>query len=44
MNDEMRAPRTLFDVDEKADREQRSAGRDHNKKKNEETAQILLLR
>jgi hypothetical protein len=44
VNNEMPARLTLFDADEKSDCEQRSAGGDYNKKKNEEPTQILLLR
>src|SRR5262249_10341729 len=44
MNDEMTAALTPFHADEKSDCEQSSGCGDHDKKKNQEAAEILLLR
>ncbi len=44
MNGEMPASLILVHTDEKSDREERGTSGDHNKNKNEQAAQILLLR
>ena len=44
MNNEMRVRLTPFHADEKSDCEQRSGSGDHDKKENQEAAEILLLR